>query len=598
MPLAAHWFTARQIAEAIQMPRACFRDELLRDTEPAIDRLGMPIVTSGQFAFVFKLNLPNRAGAFAVRAFRSYSADRARRYQLIDAHLRAHPVAALGGFDYDAEGIIIEGRAFPILVMPWIEGHTLDVYLSEVFKRESRDNNLDAKGENVAGVIQNLIDEWLRVISDLRAAHIAHGDLQHGNIIIEGSRLRLVDFDGMFVPAMRAFNACEVGHQHFQHPHRTPQFFDSTLDRFSSLVIYVSLLALRENPALWARYHDENLLFTKGDFVAPDASRLFDEIKSLGGEAHRFAALLADAARRAQPEDAPDWLTLIEPPTKPKLPIWMRADAVDFAVKARTREASEIDLPAQVIVREAEPTRPLAAMPDAQRLPVTPSSIGVQTIFGGMTQTAASGTTTITNDPYPAPLDPQQFLPASWYYAKQSFYQGAGFAILFGFQAIWRVLAHFTGLPFPVVMVLSLLLFAAAFFLVGMSRAYRKLASDQRNLNTLNSQLNPLAHLTAFHQRTQLPPPSTTAASSSSFSASLFGSSLDADLSVAPAAINASSHGGNLASPTIIASRTQGIYHLESCEWARRIAPRNRIGFPSSRDAQAAGFRDCKVCQP
>src|SRR5882724_2006500 len=225
-----YWPSARHFNEAIQCPGVCFSDQTLRATEPAVDRLGMPLVTSGQFAYVYKLKSTNGAGDFAVRCFRGYLGDRDQRYRAIQQHLSSFPLLALSGFTYEPEGILVGGNRYPILFMNWIEGPTLDIYVEEMLGR----------GE----VLLHLAAEWLKLVAALRQARVAHGDLQHGNIILERGKLRLVDHDGIFVPEMTGWSASELGHQHYQHPRRDALLFDCSLDNFSALVIYVSLLAL------------------------------------------------------------------------------------------------------------------------------------------------------------------------------------------------------------------------------------------------------------------------------------------------------------------------------------------------------------------
>src|SRR5579883_1498597 len=163
--------SAHELAEAVQCPRFCFSNPTLRECEAAFDRLGMPLVTSGQFAYVFKLNHAATAKAYAVRCFRQKLDDRAERYRLISAHLRKHPVAAISLFDYEPEGILVSGRRFPILVMPWIQGSTLDVYLNEVYRKRE--------------AVEHLAREWVKLMRALHESNVAHGDLQHGNIIVE-----------------------------------------------------------------------------------------------------------------------------------------------------------------------------------------------------------------------------------------------------------------------------------------------------------------------------------------------------------------------------------------------------------------------------
>ena len=259
-----YWPSARHFTEVIQCPAVCFASPVLQNTMPAVDRLGMPIVTSGQFAYVYKLKSITGHGDYAVRCFRGYLGDRDQRYRAIQDHVQSLPVPCLTDFRYAPEGILVGGQRYPILFMKWIEGPTLDLYVGEMLHRRD--------------VLLHLADEWLRVVSALEASGVAHGDLQHGNVIVEHGQLRLIDHDGIFVPAMQGWSASEVGHQHYQHPQRTAHQFDQSLDNFSALVIYLTLLSLAERPELWHEYHDENLLFTKADFQAPSTSTLFTKI--------------------------------------------------------------------------------------------------------------------------------------------------------------------------------------------------------------------------------------------------------------------------------------------------------------------------------
>ncbi|HEX7957024.1 MAG TPA: hypothetical protein VF508_08785, partial [Pyrinomonadaceae bacterium] len=230
-PTTNFWPTARHYAEAVQCPAVCFEEPSLKTMQPAVDRLGMPLVTSGQFAYVFKLNPGGAPGeVLAVRCFRGFLGDRGERYRALDSHLGAHRVGALPRFKYLSKGILVAGRRYPVLAMEWVEGATLDVYLEEAVGRRD--------------ALLHLAGEWVRLVAALRAAGVAHGDLQHGNIIVGGGRLRLVDLDGMYVPALEGFRASEVGHQHYQHPARNVTHFSRDTDNFSALVVYLSLVAL------------------------------------------------------------------------------------------------------------------------------------------------------------------------------------------------------------------------------------------------------------------------------------------------------------------------------------------------------------------
>src|SRR5262249_46022568 len=133
-------------------------------------------------------------------------------------------------------------------------------------------------------ILRHLGEQWLSLCHALHEAEIAHGDLQHGNILVtDAEEIKLIDYDGMIVPNVVGLENHEIGHRHYQHPTRetengiTPENFGA-IDNFSSIVIGVSLLALSVDPSLWAKTQagEENLLFRDTDFRAPEKSATFD----------------------------------------------------------------------------------------------------------------------------------------------------------------------------------------------------------------------------------------------------------------------------------------------------------------------------------
>src|SRR5262249_6439333 len=158
----------------------------------------------------------------------------------------------LVGFSYDAEGIFVSRtrRWFPALVMEWIHGTPLDHFLGEQFQRRGQIDN------------RQLCQAWMDLMLGLGHRQVAHGDLQHGNILVQADgSLKLVDYDGMFVPAMRkaGLKASEGGLAAYQHPKRNPGYFDERLDCFAGLLILLSLAAA--DAGRWRRYHtDDNSL--------------------------------------------------------------------------------------------------------------------------------------------------------------------------------------------------------------------------------------------------------------------------------------------------------------------------------------------------
>lgn len=177
---------------------------------------------------------------------------------------------------YVPQGILVNGARFPIVRMPWISGQRLDSWI---------DDNLTKPHlvDHVRGQVQD-------AVARMRAAGVAHGDLQHGNILVDPSaKVWLIDYDGMYLPSLAALGASESGHRNYQHPDRG-QSYHADLDLFASAVIDLSLDAVRHDPRLW-RVTGENLLFEQDDFAAPGTSRVFaalDRVPALRERARRL----------------------------------------------------------------------------------------------------------------------------------------------------------------------------------------------------------------------------------------------------------------------------------------------------------------------
>ena len=519
-PVSKYWPSARHFTEVIQCPTVCFSHPALRNTLPAVDRLGMPIVTSGQFAYVYKLKSMNGDGDFAVRCFRGYLGDRDQRYRALQEHVQAAPVPYLSEFRYAPEGIMVGGKRFPILFMKWIDGPTLDLYVNEMLQRRE--------------VLAHLSEEWLRVVSALQQSGMAHGDLQHGNVIVEHGQLRLIDHDGIYVPAMKEWSACEVGHQHYQHPHRTAQHFDANLDNFSALVIYVSLLSLAERPELWQEYHDENLLFTKADFADPSSSTLFARIRDIGGEPRRLADVLAEAAI-GPPNSVPRLLDLVHAVSR--LPSWMTAP-LELEATTKTREVARKD--ALVDNRTARWIS-WDEKPKERPTPVSASSSTVQTIFG-----AKKGK--------PKVRDPNAVVQNTMILAVD----------LFRSRFIWWWWLFFIVFQFGWTMGLAEFFFSLAIIAVAclIYGFYQALQEKQAAL-MLTQSATPLSLNTA-----------------------------------PPAPQSQSLPGTPKRLGPFVGNRVLGIFHEADCPWVMQISAANLINFRATSEASSHGYKPCRVCLP
>src|SRR3989442_4445123 len=138
--------------------------------------------------------------------------------------------------------------------------------------------------------------KWVTLVRHLEGAQVAHGDFQHGNILVRGGSIQLVDYDGMWVPALRGRHATEIGHRAYQHPERSEQDYGQEIDRFSALVIYLSLAALEMDVTLWERFHTgDNLIFVREDFQQSGRSAIWQQLRRIGsrGVDHLAAAVAA-----------------------------------------------------------------------------------------------------------------------------------------------------------------------------------------------------------------------------------------------------------------------------------------------------------------
>ena len=249
--------------EAIQHPTFCFGEPALRQATPVCDRFGVPRAASGNFACVFQV--VNGRNRWAVRCFTRAAPNVRRRYARLTEHLSEVRVSSLVGFSYLEQGIRIRGNWHPVVKMEWVEGITLPGYVEAHL--------------NQPHALRQLARDWNDVARELRQHRIAHGDLQHGNILVlPKGGVRLVDYDAMYIPAFRRELSPELGHPNWQHPGRAERDYDENLDTFASLVLTASLEALAVDSSLWRFHNGENLIFTRQDFEAPLDSELFHSL--------------------------------------------------------------------------------------------------------------------------------------------------------------------------------------------------------------------------------------------------------------------------------------------------------------------------------
>jgi hypothetical protein len=262
MPSTLIYPTGGEYREALYNTRLCFKDPALVGGTVAMDKLGMPKPISGASASVFTIEGVN-GRQWAVKCFTRFVDHQETRYQRISEVLRTVNKPWRVEFEYLPNGVLALGKWFPALKMEWVDATGLMSFI-EINLWDS------AK-------LSNLAVKFARMVQDLSALGIAHGDLQHGNLLVASSgELRLIDYDGMFVPSLVQLGACEKGHINYQSPARTMSTWGPYLDNFSAWIIYASLVALTIDPTLWMLLHDqgdEALLFNHADFADQRNSR-------------------------------------------------------------------------------------------------------------------------------------------------------------------------------------------------------------------------------------------------------------------------------------------------------------------------------------
>ncbi|MRH87457.1 hypothetical protein GFY24_08300 [Nocardia sp. SYP-A9097] len=247
----------------------------------------MPSVASGGFAATFAVQAADR-DLYAVRCFHKQGQSERQlreRYEHIHRFITAHPeLTFLIDAVYQDDGIVVGGNGYPMVRMRWAAGEMLGVWVEDWIEDAHRDRAAIEKVRTGIGA----------AVAALRRAGAAHGDLQHGNIVVgQDLSISLIDYDGMYLNAFESMTlrAIEQGHRNYQHPGRGERF-DLSADAFASAVIDVSLRALGQRPALWEDFGGtgENLIFSARDFVDPDNSPVFAALARMPA--------VADAARR------------------------------------------------------------------------------------------------------------------------------------------------------------------------------------------------------------------------------------------------------------------------------------------------------------
>lgn len=365
------WPTPQDYNEAVQNPRQCFSERELMESQPELNALGLPRAISGAFASVYQMRGAGKQ--WAVRCFLQNVPDLENRYAAISDCLNATRLEYTVPFEFLARGIQIGGKWYPILKMQWVSGESL----LDNIRQHLQDKD----------TLTHLLNEFREMTSTLPSHGIAHGDFQHGNILIEDRQIRLVDYDGMYVPALSGFASRELGHRHYQHPQRSSRHFGGYLDNFAAWSIYTSLYCLIQDDRLWARLDagDECLLFRHEDYQNPTESIAFRYLEHHDSVVVREASRTLRALLSMTPEQVPplgepiidrDNLPILTPPQ-----LWLPGVAsspkghsahTEPSIRAAFRNSITAEAPPILrVVDEQQAEQPwYQTMPPAPKIPI------------------------------------------------------------------------------------------------------------------------------------------------------------------------------------------------------------------------------------
>ena len=238
---------------------------------PVLDDHGEPYRSSGAFAVVFKMKDEQTGKCYALKCFTEEQEGRAEAYRKIADELENVKSSYITSVRYLEKEIFVDSSCeedeFPVLLMDWIDGETMEDYIAKNHKDKYSMIMLCSRFYNLAF--------WLR------SQPFAHGDIKPDNIMIcKGDKLILIDYDGMFVPSMKGQKSPTIGTKDFSHPLRSIDDFDNTIDDFALATILLSLHAMGQNPSLFELYGSEGrLLFANNDYLSPYSSIAFKSLK-------------------------------------------------------------------------------------------------------------------------------------------------------------------------------------------------------------------------------------------------------------------------------------------------------------------------------
>lgn len=216
---------------------------------------------------------PKTGRSYALKCFTDEQEGRSEAYRQIAEELEFVDSTYITAVKYLEQELFVDSSCndemFPVLLMDWVDGETMETYVADHYA----DSHAMAM----------LCYRFCEMAAWLRAQSFAHGDIKPDNIMVRpDGTLTLVDYDGMYVAAMKGRKSPTIGTKDFAHPLRTVDDFDETIDDFALAVIALSLKAISLNPSLYTTYGaSDRLLFAASDFLDLSKSKVLTALQSL-----------------------------------------------------------------------------------------------------------------------------------------------------------------------------------------------------------------------------------------------------------------------------------------------------------------------------
>lgn len=277
----------QDIINSVSVP-ALIKDTFIKSGTFARLKNGDIQACVGGFSIVFPVDVDGTKWAF--RCWHHTLDNDQARIKLLSTELKKVGLPYFIDFEYEDNGIVVNGAVYPTTRMKWISGRDIKDYIC--YNRNNRNN------------LFKLATDFFAMTQDLHRLSIAHGDLQYENIIVnQYGKIFLIDYDSMYVPALSYMNSKNStnGKEGYQHPAREKCVNSNPkLDYFSEVVILISILAIAYNPGLIDKYDLEDsdtMLFKKDDFRNFTSSGIYSELSSLGDPLVVFLNVLSSYLR-------------------------------------------------------------------------------------------------------------------------------------------------------------------------------------------------------------------------------------------------------------------------------------------------------------